>query len=109
MSNEEINHQKLSANPNPLDNNSRRACSGERGFFHPLPPYLVEFPIAVFLSLWNVKDLVHVRSPLLPGHSGEEQARHQKVGAAESGKDVAFEFFHGSQRTLAWALKQLRS
>lgn len=57
-------------------------------------PYLVEFPMAVFLSLRNVKYLVHVGSPLLPGHSGEQQAGYQKVGAAESGEDVAFKFLH---------------
>lgn len=51
--------------------------------------------MAVFLSLRYVKDLIHVGSPLLPGHSGEEQARHQKVGAAEGGEDVAFKFLHG--------------
>lgn len=37
-------------------------------------PYLVEFSKAVFLSLWDVKNLVHVRIPLLPGDSGEQQA-----------------------------------
>lgn len=58
------------------------------------PPYLVEFSMAVFLSLRDVKNLVHVRTPLLPGDSGEQQAGYQKVGAAESSEDVAFKFLH---------------
>ena len=56
--------------------------------------YLVEFSMAVFLSLWDVKNLVHVGLPLLPGDSGEQQAGDEKVGAAESSEDVAFKFLH---------------
>lgn len=56
--------------------------------------YLVEFSMAVFLSLRDMKNLVHVRLPLLPGDSGEQQAGYQKVGAAERSEDVAFEFLH---------------
>lgn len=63
------------------------------------PLYLVEFPMAVFLSLWNMKDLVHVRLPLLLGDSGEHQAGYEKVGATESGEDVAFKFLHVGNRT----------
>uniref|UniRef100_A0A3Q3KZY0 EKC/KEOPS complex subunit TPRKB n=2 Tax=Mastacembelus armatus TaxID=205130 RepID=A0A3Q3KZY0_9TELE len=59
------------------------------------PLHLAEFPVAVLLSLWDVKQLVHVRLPLLPGHSGKQQAGHQKVGAAQSGEDVAFKSLHG--------------
>lgn len=58
------------------------------------PPHLVEFPMAVFLSLRDVENLVHVRISLLPSDSGEQQARYQKVGAAESSEDVAFKFLH---------------
>lgn len=32
-------------------------------------PYLVKFSMAVFLSLWDVKNLVHVWIPLLPCYS----------------------------------------
>lgn len=56
--------------------------------------YLVESPTAVFLSLWNMKNLVHVRLPLLPCDSGEQQAGYEKVGAAKSSEDVAFKFLH---------------
>lgn len=56
--------------------------------------YLVEFPMAVFLSLWDMENLVHVRLPLLPSDSGEQQAGYQKVGAAESSEHVAFKFLH---------------
>jgi len=56
--------------------------------------YLVEFPVAILLSLRDVEHLVHVRLPLLPGDSGEQQAGYQKVGAAERSEDVAFKFLH---------------
>lgn len=58
------------------------------------PLYLVKFPQAVFLSLWDMENLVHVRLPLLPCDSGEQQARYEKVGAAKSSEDVAFKFLH---------------
>lgn len=50
--------------------------------------------MTVFLSLWNMENLVHVRLPLLPCDSGEQQARYEKVGAAKSSEDVAFKFLH---------------
>lgn len=50
--------------------------------------------MAVFLSLWDVENLVHVRVSLLPSDPGEQQAGDQKVGAAESSEDVAFKFLH---------------
>lgn len=50
--------------------------------------------MAVFLSLWDVEDLVHVRFPLLPCDFRENQAGDQEVGAAESGEDVAFKCLH---------------
>lgn len=50
--------------------------------------------MAVLLSLRDMKKLVHVRLPLLPGDSGEQQAGYQKVRAAESSEDVAFKILH---------------
>lgn len=50
--------------------------------------------MAVFLSLWDMENLVHVRVSLLPSDPGEQQAGDQKVGAAESSEDVAFKFLH---------------
>lgn len=78
-------HVKCSASLNPLNNNEGLS----NGNF-----YLVEFAMAVFLSLWHMKYLVHVGLPLLPGDSGEQQAGNQKVGAAESSEDVAFKCLH---------------
>lgn len=46
-----------------------------------------------------MENLVHVRLPLLPCHSGEEQARYEKVGAAKSSEDVAFKFLHLRSRS----------
>lgn len=50
--------------------------------------------MTVFLSLRDMKYLVHIRLPLLPSDSGEQQAGYQEVGAAESSEDVAFKFLH---------------
>lgn len=83
---------QLLANLNPLNNNDRLAFMATATFRKTL--YLVEFPMAVFLGLWDMKYLVHVRFPLLPSDSGEQQAGYQKVGAAESREDVAFKFLH---------------
>lgn len=55
---------------------------------------LVEFSTAVLLSLWDVKDLVHVWLPLLARDSGEQQAGYEEVDAAQSSEDVAFKFLH---------------
>lgn len=41
-----------------------------------------------------MENLVHVGLSLLTGDFGEEQAWHQKVGAAQRGEDVAFKFIH---------------
>lgn len=41
-----------------------------------------------------MENLVHVRFPLLPSDSGENQTRNQEVDAAQSCEDVAFEFLH---------------
>lgn len=41
-----------------------------------------------------MKDLVHVRLPLLSGDFGEDQTRHQEVGAAQSSEHVAFKLIH---------------
>lgn len=56
--------------------------------------YLVELPVAVFLSLTDVKYFVHVGLPLHPSYFGEQETRNQKVGAAESSENVPFEFLH---------------
>lgn len=53
------------ANLNPLNNDGLASES---------PLYLVEFSMAVFLGLWDMENLVHVRLPLLPSDPGEQKA-----------------------------------
>lgn len=88
-----MSESALLANLNPLSNNKGLALMNH---FPPknLPAYLAEFSMAVFLSLWDMENLVHVRLSLLPSDSGEQQAGDQKVGAAESSEDVAFKSIH---------------
>lgn len=75
------------------DPHGDKVQAGEGGD-HRIP--LAEFPLAVFLSLWDVKYLVHIGLPLLSGHSGEDEAGDEKVDAAQSREDVAFKFLHCS-------------
>lgn len=55
-----------------FDDSNRDKVKAWEGGDHWVP--LVKFSLAIFLSLWDMKNLVHVRLPLLPSDFGKQQA-----------------------------------